>query len=477
MGNFKDYNQEQGIFRTIVPAELLEEDHPARIVDIVVENLDLEKLYEEYSEEGCPGYHPKMLLKVLFYSYFTGMMSCRGMWNNLKYRADYIFLSGDQVPDFRTINRFRLRVKTQLPKLFTQIVMLCVELGLVDFNYLAIDGQKIQANANFRKSKNKERYAQAVNRVRKGMEKLLTQELTEDLTEAKKQKAFDALKKQEKKLLEFEQIIADMEETDNINLTDKDAKLMSHKDGKKTPSYNHQSAADGKYGVTVAVSTRKDAFDHGSHLLPMVDKAKENTGRRFKHVMADCAFCDFERLIEIEDRKEDFYLPDRDYKKEYKKNTLFAQNQFKQDDQGRWICPAGRAMQRKGSLTRKDGVVVYLFMGKDCGNCELKKKCTKGKSRQIGIDSRFPYRLKMREKLETDKGRAIYSKRQGIIEPPHGHDQKNLGWRQHHLRGIENAALEFMLIRIGSNLGKIARYGAKKMKEYAPPGNPIQVAC
>jgi transposase len=236
MGNFKDYNQEQGIFRTIVPAELLEEDHPARIVDIVVENLDLEKLYEEYSEEGCPGYHPKMLLKVLFYSYFTGMMSCRGMWNNLKYRADYIFLSGDQVPDFRTINRFRLRVKTQLPKLFTQIVMLCVELGLVDFNYLAIDGQKIQANANFRKSKNKERYAQAVNRVRKGMEKLLTQELTEDLTEAKKQKAFDALKKQEKKLLEFEQIIADMEETDNINLTDKDAKLMSHKDGKKLPA-------------------------------------------------------------------------------------------------------------------------------------------------------------------------------------------------------------------------------------------------
>ncbi len=468
MQKFKAYNQEQGIFRTIVPAELLENDHPARIVDIVIENLSLEKLYEEYSEEGCPGYHPKMLLKVLFYSYMNGMMSCRGMWNNLKYRADYIFLSGDQVPDFRTINRFRIRVKTQLPKLFTQIVMLSVELGLVDFNYLAIDGQKIQASANFRHSKNKERYTKAVNRVRKGMEKLIAQELSEDFTDTQKRKALTALKKQEKKLLEFEQIIADMDETDNINLTDKDAKIMSHKDGRKPPSYNHQSAADGKYGVTVAVHTGSDVFDHGSHLLPLVDKAKENTGSSFKHVMADCAFCDFERLVEIEEREEDFYLPDRDYKKRYKKSALFTQHDFKQNEQGEWMCPAGLVMKSKGPITIKDGALRHLFMGTNCDSCHLKAKCTKGKSRQIAIDARFLYRSRMREKLDTDKGKAIYSKRQGIIEPPHGHDQKNLGWRQHHLRGLEKAALEFMLIRIGSNLGKISRYAGKKILEYSP---------
>ncbi len=65
------------------------------------------------------------------------------------------------------------------------------------------------------------------------MEKLLSKELTEDFTEEQQQKALNALKKKKKKLLEFEQIIADMEETDNINLTDQDAKIMSHKDGKK----------------------------------------------------------------------------------------------------------------------------------------------------------------------------------------------------------------------------------------------------
>ena len=64
----------------------------------------------------------------------------------------------------------------------------------------------------------------------------------------------------------------------------------------------------------------------------------------------------------------------------------------------------------------------------------------------------------MREKLRTDKGREIYMKRQGIVEAGHGNDQHNKGWRQHLLRGKAKAALEFMLIRIGSNLGKIARY-------------------
>jgi len=109
MNNFREYNQAQGVFRPIVPNDLLEPEHPARIIDRVVELLDLERLYDEYKEEGNPPYHPRMMLKVLFYSYYTGIMSSRKMWEGLKNRADYIFLSGDQVPNFRTINNFRAR--------------------------------------------------------------------------------------------------------------------------------------------------------------------------------------------------------------------------------------------------------------------------------------------------------------------------------------------------------------------------------
>ena len=64
--NFRDYDQRQGIFRTITANELLEPEHPARVVDVVVERLDLASLYDEYREEGAPAYRPKMMLKVLF---------------------------------------------------------------------------------------------------------------------------------------------------------------------------------------------------------------------------------------------------------------------------------------------------------------------------------------------------------------------------------------------------------------------------
>jgi transposase len=109
MPKFRTYDQRQSVIRQLVPAQLLEEDHPARIVDAVVERLDLEQIYASYKEEGKPAYHPKMMLKVLFYSYLIGVMSSRKMEAGLDLRADYVFLSGDQVPDFRTLNAFRTR--------------------------------------------------------------------------------------------------------------------------------------------------------------------------------------------------------------------------------------------------------------------------------------------------------------------------------------------------------------------------------
>jgi transposase len=84
MNNLREYNQAQGIFRTIVPDELLEPEHPARIIDTVVEMLDLRKLYASYKEEVNPPYHPRMMLKVLFYGYYVGLMSCRKLWKGLE---------------------------------------------------------------------------------------------------------------------------------------------------------------------------------------------------------------------------------------------------------------------------------------------------------------------------------------------------------------------------------------------------------
>ena len=88
----------------------------------------------------------------------------------------------------------------------------------------------------------------------------------------------------------------------------------------------------------------------------------------------------------------------------------------------------------------------------------MKNECTDGIKRTVTIVHDMKYRNIMREKLSSEEGKIIYQKRQGIVEPTHGDDQKNKSWRQHHLRGLKKAKLEFQLMRIVSNIAKMIRY-------------------
>jgi hypothetical protein len=410
-----------------------------------------------------------MMVKVLFYSYMTGMMSCRKMWEGLKNRADYIFLSGDQVPDFRTLNRFRLRMVDELANLFGQIVMMCVYLGMTDFGYLAIDGQKIQANANFTKTMNRERWKKKVSRVEKGMKNLLEQEISEEVSEEVKEKRLEKLEKQKRQLEELEKQLGEDEEETSINMSDPDANTMNHKDGRKQPSYNHQSAVDGKLGVTVGVRTQTDAFDRGEHLFPLVDEANRNTGGNYTNVVADSGFCDFKRLEEAEEKREEtYYLRDKEYEKKKNKSEKrgkYGRSHFRITDTLEVFCPEGYPMKYHNTQKRNDGEEVLIFEGTQCETCRGKDTCTGSTSgkRRISVDQREKYRRRMQERLKSDHGREMYMRRQGVVEPVQGDDQKNRGWKQHHLRGKAKAAFEFMLIRTATNLRKICDYRAEEV--------------
>jgi hypothetical protein len=97
-------------------------------------------------------------------------------------------------------------------------------------------------------------------------------------------------------------------------------------------------------------------------------------------------------------------------------------------------------MELKVMVRHNDGLTVSTNEGRECDSCPEREKCTKGKKRTVAVDSREPFREKMRAKLRSGRGRETYMKRQGIVEPVHGDDQQNKGWRQHHLRGEANGA-------------------------------------
>ena len=441
---------------------VLEEQHPASIIDLVVEKLDLTELYEQYSDEGNPAYHPKLMLKVLFYAYYVGIMSSRTIWDCVIHRADFMYLAAGQVPNFRTINSFRLRHIGRLIGLFTQIVMLCKRLGMIGFGHLAIDGEKIHANANFKKSKNLKGLKAEYEKVKEGIEKLLSKEVNEFFAEETKEKRIRGLSTKLEQLAGFQKELEALgDEEKRLNMTDADAPVMRHKDGTSKPSYTHQSAADEKYGVVTAVQTTQSG-DNPEDLLSLVDASNENTGGEHDNVSADCGFCSYDILEKVEeDRNEEFYVPDRLYensKQDASEKKRYSLEDFAKDAEGNYTCPAGNVMKFMGVVKTGQGDDVAKYVGIGCGECPLKEKCTKGSHRFLHVDLREGYRETMREKLSSDRGREIYMKRQGLVEPLHGDDQKNKGWRQHHLRGFEKATGEFLLIRIAINLAKIIKY-------------------
>ena len=115
----------------------------------MVDELDLSGINFCYKGGGNSSYHPRMLLKVLFYAYLNNVYSCRKIETQLEQNIHYIWLSGDQQPNFRTINNFRsLRLKGSIHKLFIQVVYMLVDMGYITLREIYIDGTKIESKAN-----------------------------------------------------------------------------------------------------------------------------------------------------------------------------------------------------------------------------------------------------------------------------------------------------------------------------------------
>jgi len=469
--NFRDYDQMQSFFINVTKQGFLDDNHPVVLIDAIIEKLDLTAVYEVYSKEGRPAYHPRMMLKILFYAYYCKIMTSRTIWNNVLNRCDFIFLAAGQVPDFRTINNFRKRHLAELPDIFAQIVMYCRELDMIGYKHLAIDGEKIQANANYTKSKNLEQISKELDRLKTGLQKLLETEVNEYISEAKKEKRINTLEKKIEKLEPLQKQLEQIaDKNKRINLTDADAPVMRLKDGRSRPAYNHQTARDDKCGVVMAVGTSLSG-DKADDLLPLVDQSVQNGGQHHEEVTADSGLGSYKNLEKFEARPEDFHVPDTRFessKSETAEGKKYSQARFHKDENGDYVCPAGRKMEFVRRIKSSDkSSYVDVYECSSCWNCTVKGQCTKAEKRQIMIDIREPLREKMRQKLRSEKGREIYMKRQGLIESIHGDDQKNRGWIQHLLRGSEKAKGEFLLIRIVQNISCMIKHRSDQILEWA----------
>ncbi len=132
--------------------EYLPEDHLARFVVEIVDQLDLSHLVGAYAGTGSRPYHPAMLVALLFYGYATGVFSSRKLAQATHDSMAFRYLCANTHPDHRTIADFRKRFLDELAALFTQVLLIAQAMGLVKLGTVSLDGTKIKANASKHKA-------------------------------------------------------------------------------------------------------------------------------------------------------------------------------------------------------------------------------------------------------------------------------------------------------------------------------------
>ena len=146
---FKDYNSQQTMLLPPSLDEKIEENHPVRIVNHIIDTIDLQVLLDQYPGGGAPSYYPRMMLKNWVYGYLRNIYSSRKLEEAIKQNIHFMWLSAMQEPDHNTLNRFRSdNLKGILKEVFTQVVEHLVEAGYVSLKEVYVDGTKIEANAN-----------------------------------------------------------------------------------------------------------------------------------------------------------------------------------------------------------------------------------------------------------------------------------------------------------------------------------------
>jgi transposase len=468
--SFKEYNQDQAFLLPLSLHDFVQEGHLARVINAVIEELDLGPITAKYSDLGCTAYNPGMMVKVLFYGYALGERSSRVIAHKLTSDVAYMYLAAMQCPDFRTICRFRKDHADLLHGLFVQIVRLCMELGMVSVGTIAMDSTKIKANASYEKTKGMRFLEEDIRRVEEQISHILQESEKTDAREDRQigesespyevtAELRDAQSLKEKLLLVKERLRKTGEK--EVNLTDKEAVTMLHRQHRREPSYNGQIAVEKTNGVIVAASLSNNPADYGA-LKELIEQTHENIGEKPSVVLADSGYSSYENLGYLEEQEITGYIPDQwgeSMSKGTRKNPGFDKSRFAyQAETDTYCCPEGKKLIFRGLLTRIDKPAIRIYRGTACSNCEKRPECTRASCRTVSQDPREHLIQKMRQRLKSAEGRSIYERRKTIVEPVFGDIKQNRRVREFLLRGTIKAQGEFLLLCITHNIRKIAKY-------------------
>jgi transposase len=445
--------------------EYVADDDIVRYVDTLVDEFDLSEIERQYSEEGRPGFSPRVLTKIIIFGKMRGIRTCRGLAQACRENLRFMFLAQEERPDFRTIGLFRKRFEEPLAGLLKQTVGIGVREGLITLDKVALDGTKLSASAH-RSSFHKA--GELEGKIAKLEEELATS-LKEDIAgdesdiasssvsvdEPKLPEKFrkkEALRDQLKKALEYSKAEG-LSRTTPVSTTDQDSRWIQGPRGTSGPSYNCQAAIDGDSGCFVAGYVTNEAVDSGE-LMPLVNQTEENAGKEVEKVVTDKGYCAYAGIEELHDQGTVGYIP-----LPRRGPTGYSWMDFNYDrENDEFRCVANRILIR--NRTRDEaGRVGYRAL--DCSGCPHASKCITGKDtthRTVQVPKRIEIYQEMVQRVASPEGKARARFRKTSIEPAFGTIKAARGVRAFLVRGKRAVNAAWMIELVAHNVRNIGLF-------------------
>src|SRR6202161_3099121 len=348
--------------------DYLPENHLLRLIDQHV-SLDFvrERLKDSYSETGRPSIDPELLLRILLIGYLYGISSERKLVEELRMHLAWRWFTGlgfdQENPHHSTFSKNRhgrFQESKLFEQLFEQIVLQCVEVGLVQGDHLSVDGSFVEANASKESRVPRQQLAEAAQ---------VHQTVRQYLREVEEQNPLEE----------------PVHEQDQVSTTDPDSTYATKGGTPARLGYydnylvdNHSCVIVGVQGTAARMSQETVAAQD------MLTRFAEWQGRAPDSVAADTTYGNGEFLQWLADRNITPYMRTRD-SIHRKRSPFFGPERFTYEpEHNRYICPAGQPLNYGGRAYR-NRAFNYIGTRKRCGACVLKAQCTSAPFRSLNI--------------------------------------------------------------------------------------------
>jgi transposase len=426
--------------------EWLPADHLARFVVEVIEQLDLGELTRQYAGRGSAAHHPAVLLGLLIYGYANGVHSSRKIERATYDSVAFRYVAANTHPDHDTLATFRRRFLQQVESLFVQVLMLAREMKLLKLGHIALDGTKIEANASKHKALSWA-YAKKIEaQLHQEVQQLLA--LAENSDRAAVPDGMDVpaeIARREERLsaiaqakAKIEQRAAERHAIEQLEFEAKTAKREAQrKAGKKPRGKDPEPPAAGPKD-----SDQVNLTDEESRIMPV-------SGGGFEQSYNAQAGVDIETMLVITQHVTQACNDKREVVPTLQRVAALP---AALGEVQALIADNGFFSQANVSACHEAKVEPLLALKRESHHTPVLERFASDSPPPPQTNSLVE---QMAHRLSTQEGRALYKLRKQTVEPVFGIIKRVMGWRQMSMRGLAKAQGEWSLVTMAWNIKRL----------------------